>query len=113
MSAGWPERNAERFDEIVAATLEHPTPRETILAHMNACYRFYDLGLGVEEIDAPALVIHGTEDLIVPPENGRMLARRLPNARLVELPGRGHNLMLEDPETFNALVLDFALSLRS
>ena len=55
----------------------------------------------------PALVIHGSEDLIVPVENGRTLARRLPNARYVELEGRGHNLMLEDPETFNALVLGF------
>ena len=51
--------------------------------------------------------IHGTEDLIVPVENGRALARRLPNARYVELEGRGHNAMLEDPETFNTLVLGF------
>ena len=55
----------------------------------------------------PALVIHGSEDLIVPTENGRELARRLPNARYVELEGRGHNLMLQVPETFNELVLDF------
>ena len=55
----------------------------------------------------PALVIHGSDDLIVPAENGRELARRLPNARYVELPGRGHNLMLQDPETFTELVLDF------
>jgi len=25
----------------------------------------------------------------------------------VELPGRGHNLMLQDPETFDELVLEF------
>jgi pimeloyl-ACP methyl ester carboxylesterase len=36
-----------------------------------------------------------------------MLAARLPNAKYVELAGRGHNLMLEDPETFNSLVLAF------
>jgi pimeloyl-ACP methyl ester carboxylesterase len=36
-----------------------------------------------------------------------MLAARLPNARYVELTGRGHNLPLEDPETFNRLVLEF------
>jgi 3-oxoadipate enol-lactonase len=106
-SAGWTEANAERFEEILAATLDHPTPRETIETHMAACYRFYDLGLEVERIDVPALVVHGSEDLIVPTENGRMLASRLPNARYVELAGRGHNLMLEDPQTFNALALDF------
>jgi pimeloyl-ACP methyl ester carboxylesterase len=106
-SAGWPDANPERFEEILAATLEHPTPMKTIEVHMAACYAFYDRGLEVERITAPALVVHGADDLIVPPENGRILARRLPNARHVEVAGRGHNLQLEDPETFNELVLAF------
>jgi pimeloyl-ACP methyl ester carboxylesterase len=106
-SAGWPEANPERFEEILGARLAHPTPYETIDAHMRACYRYYEEGCEVERIQAPALVIHGDEDLIVPVENGRTLAARLPNARYVELSGHGHNLPLEDPETFNALVLEF------
>jgi pimeloyl-ACP methyl ester carboxylesterase len=106
-SAGWTERNPARFEEILRARLEHPTPYETIDMHMTACYRYYDEGCEVERVDAPALVVHGDEDLIVPVENGRVLARRLPNARYVELPGRGHNIPLEDPETFNRLVLEF------
>jgi 3-oxoadipate enol-lactonase len=106
-SPGWVEANPARFEEILAATLEHPTPNETIETHVAACYRFYDEPSEVERIEADALVIHGSDDVIVPPENGRMLARRLPNARYVELEGRGHNIVLEDPETFNALVLDF------
>ena len=106
-SPGWVEANAHRFEEIIAARQELPTSLDTIQAHADACYGFYDTGAEVERIAAPALVIHGTEDLIVPPENGRALARRLPNARLVELEGRGHNLMLEDPDTFTELVLDF------
>jgi pimeloyl-ACP methyl ester carboxylesterase len=104
---GWPDANPERFEEILRARLEHPTPYKTIDAHMRACYRFYDEGVEVEHVEAPALVIHGEDDLIVPVENGRMLASRLPNARYVELPGRGHNVPLEDPETFNRLVLEF------
>jgi 3-oxoadipate enol-lactonase len=106
-AAGWAEANAERVHDIVAAALEHPTPTRTIAAHTAACYRFYEDGVDVEQINVPALVIHGTDDLIVPTENGRELARRLPNARYVELPGRGHNLMLQDPETFTELVLEF------
>jgi 3-oxoadipate enol-lactonase len=104
---GWPEQHPERFAEILAARIERPTSYETIEAHASACYAFYDEGCKVERIDAPALVIHGDADLIVPVENGRMLAARLPNARYVELPGRGHNLPLEEPDTFNELVLDF------
>jgi len=106
-SPGWPDAHPERFEEILAARLQHPTPDETLVAHMNACFGFYNEGVSVERIDVPALVIHGEADLIVPVENGRMLAARLPNAEYVELPGKGHNLMLEDPATFNRLVLEF------
>jgi 3-oxoadipate enol-lactonase len=104
---GWPERYPERFEEVLAARLERPTSYETIETHVQACYRFYAEGCEVERIEAPALVVHGDADLIVPAENGRRLAERLPNARYVELPGRGHNLPLEEPETINRLVLDF------
>jgi 3-oxoadipate enol-lactonase len=106
-SPGWTEQNPERFEEILAARLEHPTPEETLDAHLQACYGFYGRGCEVEQIDVPTLVLHGDADVIVPVENGRMLASRLPNARYVELPGRGHNLQLEDPATFNRLALRF------
>jgi 3-oxoadipate enol-lactonase len=106
-ATGWTERNPDRFKEILSARIEHPTSYETIEAHATACYRYYDQGCEVERISAPALVVHGDDDLIVPVQNGRMLAARLPNARYVELPGRGHNLPLEEPETFNRLVLEF------
>ena len=106
-SSGWTERNPERFEEILAARGEHPTPDVTLDAHLEACYGFYARGCEVELIDIPALVVHGDADVIVPVENGRALAARLPNARYVELQGRGHNVQLEDPETVNRLVLDF------
>jgi pimeloyl-ACP methyl ester carboxylesterase len=106
-SPGWTERNPERFEQVLAARLEYPTPDLTLDAHLQACYAFYGRGCEVERIDVPALVLHGDADVIVPVENGRMLAARLPNARYVELPGRGHNVQLEDPATINRLVLEF------
>ena len=106
-AAGWADANPERFEEILAARLERPTPYSTIEAHAEACYAFYRAGCEVEGIDTPTLVVHGSEDLIVPVENGRMLAERIPGARYVELPGRGHNLPLEEPERFAALIQEF------
>jgi pimeloyl-ACP methyl ester carboxylesterase len=106
-SPGWTDANPERFEQILATRLEHPTSYETIDAHANACYAFYAQECDVERIEAPALVIHGADDLIVPVENGRRLAERLPHAEYVELADRGHNLPLEDPHTFAELVLRF------
>jgi 3-oxoadipate enol-lactonase len=111
-SAGWTEANPERFEEILAARLERPSPFATIEAHAEACYAFYADGCEVERIEQPALVLHGSEDLIVPVENGRRLAERLPNAEYVEYPGRGHNLPLEIPEPFAEAVAGFLDRLR-
>ena len=39
---------------------------------------------------APALVVHGTDDQVLPHPNGAALAAALPDARLVSLEGQGH-----------------------
>jgi pimeloyl-ACP methyl ester carboxylesterase len=41
-------------------------------------------------ISAPTLVIHRTDDTLVPVEWSRLMARQIPDAKLVELPGRDH-----------------------
>ena len=41
---------------------------------------------------APALVIHGDADILVPVENGRHVAAAIPGARLVEIEGMGHDV---------------------
>jgi pimeloyl-ACP methyl ester carboxylesterase len=107
VSPRWVEANPEAFQDMLAARIENPTPIELLDAHVEACRRFYGEGCAVERIRAPALVVHGDQDLIVPVENGRRLAERLPHAEYVEVPGRGHNLMFEEPQTFVRLALDF------
>jgi pimeloyl-ACP methyl ester carboxylesterase len=46
----------------------------------------------------------------VPPENAAYLADAIPHARAEVLADASHCPFLEQPETFNALVADFALS---
>jgi pimeloyl-ACP methyl ester carboxylesterase len=41
-------------------------------------------------IRVPTLLLHGTEDAIVPIEVARYMAERIPGAQLVEIPGAGH-----------------------
>jgi pimeloyl-ACP methyl ester carboxylesterase len=43
-------------------------------------------------ITAPTLVIHGTADPLVAPSGGRATARAIPGARLMTVPGMGHDL---------------------
>ncbi len=46
-------------------------------------------------VRVPTLVLTGDRDRLVPPENSRRLARLIPGARLVELPGAGHAFPFE------------------
>jgi pimeloyl-ACP methyl ester carboxylesterase len=53
-----------------------------------------NLGIDVRDVlpavRAPTLILHQVDDRWVPVEAGRYLARRIPNARMVELAGGGH-----------------------
>ena len=55
----------------------------------------------------PALVLAGDDDPIVPLINGRILARRIPNARLEVIHGGGHLFILEHPAEIAELVAQF------
>ncbi len=46
----------------------------------------------LKQVQVPTLVIHGTDDVLVPIENGRLVAEAVPGARLIEIEGMGHDL---------------------
>jgi pimeloyl-ACP methyl ester carboxylesterase len=59
----------------------------------------------LDEIRAPALIIHGTEDLVLPYAHGLALQRALSNSRLLTLEGSGHELHpLDWPVMIDAIV---------
>ncbi len=57
----------------------------------------------------PVLVICGSEDIVIPPQNGALLANRWPGARVEQIAGGGHAFMAQEPERVAALIADFAL----
>ena len=59
------------------------------------------------EIRAPTLVITAPEDPSIPPEEGRLIAERVPNARHEQLPRGQHLCNVEDPESFNRALRAF------
>ncbi|MGZ3406142.1 MAG: alpha/beta fold hydrolase [Polyangia bacterium] len=62
----------------------------------------------LDRIHCPTLVVTGTDDRLVPAINSRILHARIPDARLVELPGAGHVFPLErEDETVQLLVEHF------
>jgi 3-oxoadipate enol-lactonase len=58
-------------------------------------------------IACPALVITGKEDPLIAWENSRMLAERIPGAKLIPLEPAGHAFWAEQPEKTRAAILTF------
>ena len=63
----------------------------------------------LDQIEAPALLICGEQDLLTPPHLHRLVRNRMPNARLVQMSGAGHLVAAELAPRFNALVSRFLL----
>jgi pimeloyl-ACP methyl ester carboxylesterase len=59
-------------------------------------------------VRAPALIVWGRGDKIVPLECGEAYARALPRSRLAVVPGSGHFVDMEQPEALARLIVEFA-----
>ncbi len=59
---------------------------------------------GLASITAPTLVLHGTDDPLFPYGHGEALASEIPGARLVPLPGMGHQM--PPPQVWDVLVAE-------
>ncbi len=59
------------------------------------------------EIRNPVLVITGSEDRMMPPENSRLLVEGIRGARLHLVQGAGHMFFLERADEVNQVLLDF------
>jgi len=66
-----------------------------------------DLGDALPRIAVPVLIVWGTRDEVAPLRNGRVLAWRLPNARLEKIEDAGHTPMLDAPGRLRGLLERF------
>jgi 3-oxoadipate enol-lactonase len=74
-----------------------------VMAQMQACAA-HDTNARLPALNLPTLVIHGTVDRLLPVENGRLIASRIPASRLEILDGIGHMFFWEQPELSAELV---------
>lgn len=66
-----------------------------------------DVRFELHEVKAPTLVITGSQDMLTPFGDAEELAEMIPGARLRELRGAAHGLMVEQPNAYNSAVLEF------
>jgi 3-oxoadipate enol-lactonase len=89
--------HVDRIADDIERRLEHPFNAQAYRAQlfaagMHNCYGRLD------RIRVPTLVVHGVEDRVIPVDNARLIAERLPDCRLRVLDGSGHLYPTEEPE---------------
>ncbi|MCW8129677.1 MAG: alpha/beta hydrolase [Planctomycetota bacterium] len=65
------------------------------------------------KVGVPTLVLHGTEDRVLPVEAGRELARIIPGARMASFEKAGHAFFFTHHEAVNAAIANFLSGLRA
>ena len=106
-SPGYLADHSGELMETFRGMLAYPaTTTEAYQAQLRAAgsHDTYDR---LPDIDAPTLVLHGTDDPLIPPDNGRTLAERIPGAKLLLLEGARHGYLLEKQDEADAAVLEF------
>lgn len=79
----------------VRETVERSNYPDGFARQMAAIVADGDRRVRLARITAPTVVIHGAADPLVPVDGGRDTAANIPGARLIEIPGMGHNLPVE------------------
>jgi magnesium chelatase accessory protein len=97
---------AEDAVALYTRLIADPAHVEGALAMM-AAWRLDPLLARLPAIGVPVLLLTGDRDRTVPPATSARAAARMPDARVVSLPGLGHLMHEEDPATVLAAILPF------
>jgi pimeloyl-ACP methyl ester carboxylesterase len=101
-------RRATLIGEDIAERLKTPPDREHHRVQREAALA-HDASGRLAAIAAPTLVVHGEEDRLMPPENGRHLAEAIVGARLLSLPDAAHVYPTDQPRA-DREVIEFMLA---
>jgi pimeloyl-ACP methyl ester carboxylesterase len=107
VSAGFAQ-DSEAYAKFRAAAEEYSVAVAVMMEQLSAITR-HDTSTRLGQLKMPTLVVHGTEDRIIPVENGRRVAELIGGSRLEIWPDIGHLFFWELPERSAELVREHAL----
>lgn len=105
---GYPEREPLAFDAFVAKKISEEQPLFAYKRQLAASVR-HDANDRLHRIEAPTLVLTGSEDSVIPASNSVRLAEAIPTATLKIIEGAGHLFFAEKPEDTQTILRSFLL----
>jgi pimeloyl-ACP methyl ester carboxylesterase len=89
--------DADAYAEFHAIAERRAVAVPVLMAQLQACAA-HDASDRLSDLRTPTLVVHGTDDELLPVENGQQIARLIPGSRLEIFDGVGHMFFWEQPE---------------
>lgn len=96
----------ERIDEDLAIRKQWLPRPEAYTAQLQGIIA-WETYSRLSGITAPTLVIHGEHDRLVPPGNGKLIAERIPGAKLAMIPHASHLFTTDQTEVAHGVILEF------
>ncbi len=103
-----PKSYAER-PELVQSVREimQATSLDGVLGDLMGMKSRPDSTPALKKIEKPTLILHGSDDQLIPASEAVAMGGAIPGARLELLPDAGHLLNMEQPQLFNKAVGEF------
>jgi pimeloyl-ACP methyl ester carboxylesterase len=96
------KKNPDFVELATQQVLKAPISNEAFMRQLNAIMEF-DTFDRLPQIRVPTLILHGKHDVLVPSENGSILAEAIRNAKLIYLEKSAHALAEEMTEVISLL----------
>ncbi len=100
------DENPEFMEKKIDDILITPTEPTAFKAQMGAWMR-YNSCRKLKVIEMPTLIVHGKQDILVPPGNAELLATKMPTAEVVYFDSNAHLVHTQEPNKFNEVLLKF------
>lgn len=109
---GWAEKNPEMIEAWIQWRIANPIEPAPYQAQLAI-----GLGLMTEaaafenklpRLNVPTLILFGTHDKVVPPENASLLAEKIADSKVLILPDAGHFFPIEIAEAASRAIVEFA-----
>jgi 3-oxoadipate enol-lactonase len=100
------EKNPERVERSIEKSLIAPITPECFTAQLTGITN-WSIHPRLSGLDKPTLIVTGGKDILIPPENARVLADAITGSRLVEIPEGGHAVIAMFPEKIARQIIDF------
>lgn len=108
--AGFPQEFIDAHRDIVERKIQsdllYPSQLHAYKAQL-AAFKAHDAYSRLSSLRMPTLVLVGDRDILIPPENSRILARLIPGAQLQMIEGAGHIFWISHPEETFSRLADF------